>query len=54
MRENGAAMLGGEVINYGRLYDVPLRLRGGATRRADPMEYRPLAAGDEEEGEGGV
>jgi palmitoyltransferase ZDHHC13/17 len=54
-RENGQAMLGGEVINYGRLYDVPLRLSGGATRRrGEGMEYRMLAGGDEDEGDGEV
>ncbi|KAK2762742.1 palmitoyltransferase akr1 [Arachnomyces sp. PD_36] len=36
-REPGSAMLGGEIVNYNRMYDVPLRLRTGGG-----MAYRSL------------
>lgn len=38
-REPGSAMLGGEPVNYNRMYDMPLRLRTGGG-----MAYRSLPA----------
>ena len=47
-RRTGEGMLGGEVVNYTRMYDAPLRVGGGSSRRrgGDRMEYQRLA-GDE-------
>jgi palmitoyltransferase ZDHHC13/17 len=44
-RRNGEGFLEGEVVDYARLYDVPLRLRGP---RAGGMRYESVAG--EEEG----
>jgi palmitoyltransferase ZDHHC13/17 len=44
-RVNGESYLGGEVVDYSRLYDVPMRLR-----RAGGMRYESVAtAGDDDE-----
>lgn len=46
-RNNGEGYLGGEVVDYTRLYDVPLRLRGGGRGRG--MVYESVADHDAEE-----
>ena len=43
-RKNGEARLDGENVNYTRLYEVPLRKRGG-----DGMSYESVNTGDGEE-----
>lgn len=43
-RVNGEAYLGGEVVDYSRLYDVPMRLR-----RAGGMRYEQVGVGDDDE-----
>lgn len=39
-RETGVAMLGGEVVNYARMYDAPLRMHGGGRQGV----YQSLAS----------
>jgi hypothetical protein len=41
-RENGAAMLGGEVVNYTKMYETPLRM----STRQRLGEYESVAADD--------
>lgn len=41
-REPGFAMLGGEVVNYNNMYEVPMRLRTGGSGTA----YRSVATED--------
>jgi hypothetical protein len=43
-RENGAAMLGGEAINYTRIYEIPRM--GIRTRQVGGSAYESLAADD--------
>ena len=43
-RSNGEAYLGGEVVDYSRMYDVPMRLR-----RSRGMMYQRVSGADEEE-----
>lgn len=50
VRSSGNGMLGGEIINYSQLYDVPLRTRAG---RTGGMMYRSVA-GDDPHGEDAV
>lgn len=45
-RDTGAGMLGGEVVNYSRMYDAPLRMHAGGRGGA---VYQSLA--DEESGQ---
>ncbi|KAJ9301496.1 hypothetical protein DTO271G3_1631 [Paecilomyces variotii] len=44
-RESGAAMLGGEKVNYNQMYEVPLRMRRGGGDRSQGA-YASLAAED--------
>ncbi|RJE20373.1 palmitoyltransferase [Aspergillus sclerotialis] len=46
-RNTGSAMLGGEIVNYNQIYDVPLRMHTGGGAGSGPF-YRSLA--DEEPG----
>ena len=43
-RHTGEAMLGGQVVNYARMYDTPLRTRGATAG----MRYEGVAGGEEE------
>lgn len=45
-RDTGSAMLGGEVINYTRLFDMPFMTRSGGSRAGSGMVYRSVAAED--------
>ncbi len=49
----GEGMLGGQVVDYARLYDVPIRTtgRGGWWRGGGGMRYHAVGDGDED-GEG--
>ena len=52
-RNNAEGFLGGEVVDYARMWDAPLRSR--RRRRGEGMEYRSVPdEGMMEEGEGGV
>ncbi|KAK2803883.1 palmitoyltransferase akr1 [Onygenales sp. PD_10] len=44
-RDPGSGMLAGEVVNYNRLYDMPLMMRSGG-RAGSGMVYRSVAAED--------
>lgn len=44
-RESGAAMLGGEVVNYHRMYEPPMRMHNG---RSEGSGYRSVANEDPE------
>mgnify|MGYP001054515830 CR=1 FL=1 len=46
-RETGAGMLGGEVVNYSRMYEPPLRMHAGRGGGAGPV-YQGLADEDPE------
>lgn len=46
-RENGNAMLGGEVINYTRMYETPVMMRMGAGRSGGTYESVPTAVDDD-------
>lgn len=48
-RTIGEGMLGGEIVNYARMYDPPLRTRVGRG-----MRYEQVGGGEEEEEEEGV
>lgn len=45
-RESGAAMLGGEVVNYHDMYEAPTRMHAGS--RSEGLTYRSVAAEDPE------
>ncbi|OAX83261.1 hypothetical protein ACJ72_02382 [Emergomyces africanus] len=45
-RDTGSAMLDGEVVNYTRLFDMPLMIRSGGSRAGSGMVYRSVAAED--------
>ncbi|OJD13323.1 hypothetical protein AJ78_06214 [Emergomyces pasteurianus Ep9510] len=45
-RDTGSAMLGGEVINYTRLFDIPFMTRSGGSRAGSGMVYRSITAED--------
>lgn len=47
-RETGAAMLGGEIINYTRIYETPTRMKAQRSRQ-DPSGGLYHSVGDEEE-----
>ncbi|KAJ5084272.1 hypothetical protein NUU61_008851 [Penicillium alfredii] len=47
-RETGSAMLGGEVVNYHDMYEIPLRMRTGGGRSGDGPAYRSVAGEDPE------
>jgi palmitoyltransferase ZDHHC13/17 len=47
-REPGLAMLGGEVVNYYRMYETPLRMHS-SSRGGSEATYRSLAGEDPEE-----
>ena len=46
-RENGAAMLDGEVVNYTRMYDVPPRMKLRRPTGEDGATYQSLGTDDE-------
>lgn len=45
-RDTGSAMLGGETVNYSRLFDMPLMTRTGGSRAGSGMVYRSVAGED--------
>ncbi|EEQ83453.2 palmitoyltransferase akr1 [Blastomyces dermatitidis ER-3] len=45
-RDTGSAMLGGEAVNYARMFDMPLMTRSGGSRAGSGMVYRSVAAED--------
>jgi len=47
-REPGSAMLDGEIVNYNRMYEVPLRMHSGG-RGGSGAVYRSLADEDPEQ-----
>ncbi|EDN10969.1 palmitoyltransferase akr1 [Histoplasma mississippiense (nom. inval.)] len=46
-RDTGSAMLGGETVNYSRLFDMPLMTRTGGSRAGSGMVYRSVAGGED-------
>ncbi|KAJ5605922.1 hypothetical protein N7510_008703 [Penicillium lagena] len=47
-RESGSGMLGGEVVNYHHMYEVPMRMRSGGSRSREGPGYRSVADEDPE------
>ncbi|KAL1967786.1 hypothetical protein VTN77DRAFT_2475 [Rasamsonia byssochlamydoides] len=48
-REPGSAMLDGEIVNYYRMYEPPLRMHSGGRRGGSGTAYMSLAGDDPEE-----
>ncbi|ETI25928.1 hypothetical protein G647_02705 [Cladophialophora carrionii CBS 160.54] len=48
-RRNGEGFLGGEVVDYAHMYEVPLRLRTGRVRGGGDMRYESVAGEDVDE-----
>lgn len=47
-RESGSAMLGGEVVNYNSMYEIPTRMHAGRSRSGEGPAYRSVAGEDPE------
>jgi palmitoyltransferase len=48
-RKNGEGFLGGEVVDYAHMYEVPLRLRTGRGRAGGGTRYESVAGEDVDE-----